>query len=96
MPTEVEIAWAAGFYEGEGYVGCNGSLSVVIFQNSTWPLERVKRYFGGSIRPSQSGYVLGMTGSLAENFMVAVLPHLSPRRVDQYRDKLARLEAARA
>lgn len=94
VPDEVEIAWAAGFYEGEGSVGFHaGTLRVSIAQNEVWCLERIKRFFGGSIRPpsgrAPSGApskcsMLSMNGKLAEEFLLTILDHLSPRRHAQY------------
>lgn len=43
MPTEAEIAWAAGFYEGEGYITCAArvyAIHMAVSQNTEWPLVR--------------------------------------------------------
>lgn len=56
-PTLLEIAWAAGFYEGEGNCRANGkfksgklrSASVHIYQRDIEPLEKMLVLFGGRI-----------------------------------------------
>lgn len=91
-PTAVEIAWVAGFYEGEGWcgpkVGGKGSLRASIVQNETWPLERIQRIYGGGIYPRRtylngkwfSGHVLQLSSVPARQLLQDALPHLSPRR----------------
>lgn len=92
VPDATLIAWAAGFFEGEGSVnGHGGTLHVSMGQKERWPLEMVQRYFGGSIyrvKPSSSrfgdaGYVLSMTGAIARRFMEQTEGWLSPRRLVQ-------------
>lgn len=52
-PTELEVAWAAGLYEGEG--SCHkpstpgASLRINIDQQDTEILHRLTEYFGGNI-----------------------------------------------
>src|SRR6266550_2276465 len=51
-PSTLDIAWAAGFYEGEGT--CNFatySQHVVVNQVEREPLDRLHRMFGGTVRP---------------------------------------------
>jgi len=63
MPTNEDIAWAAGFYEGEGSPqNCNsrrlgkgrGSLMAIMPQTNKEPLEKMQRLFGGSLFPTNA------------------------------------------
>ena len=49
-----DIAWAAGFWEGEG--SCRGrykcSIEVTAHQTNTAPLLKLKRLFGGDVFPN--------------------------------------------
>jgi len=66
MATDVELAWMAGFFDGEGTViverskspacthGYQTSLHVAVTQTSTPCLEIFKSHFGGSIITSRS------------------------------------------
>jgi hypothetical protein len=48
--TQSEIAWAAGFIEGDGYIGKNGKSPIIeVTQKQTWPLLKLQELFGGSI-----------------------------------------------
>jgi hypothetical protein len=50
-PTPEEIAWAAGFLEGEGSFTWQGKyFKISAVQVDNEPLRRLLRYFGGSIR----------------------------------------------
>lgn len=60
MPTKTEKAWAAGFFEGEGYVhfsgrtsmlngGTFGFLQTEVSQVDPTPLQWLKERWGGSI-----------------------------------------------
>lgn len=61
--TNEFIAWAAGFYEGEGStqnqnsrrLGTGrGSIQVIIPQTNKEPLEKLKDVFGGSLFPTNA------------------------------------------
>jgi hypothetical protein len=101
-PTALEIAYAAGFFEGEGSVGFHGradrgSFRVTIGQKQAWPLELVQRFFGGSLAWREHRgfgiFVLEMNGRLAQDFIAAIEVWLSPRRLDQVETARARLRA---
>jgi hypothetical protein len=51
--TTKDIAWTAGFYEGEGWIGRVGKnnkyLRISISQKQKWPLEKLQYLFGGAI-----------------------------------------------
>lgn len=51
MVTTAQIAWAAGFIEGEGSFGCWGkTVYIAASQVQLEPLLRLQSYFGGKIR----------------------------------------------
>lgn len=56
-PTTKDIAWAAGVYEGEGYVavlhsnGKNKHALVSVDQKDEWLCTRLRDLFGGSVKP---------------------------------------------
>lgn len=82
----IEVAWAAGFWEGEGSVSKRHFLAT---QKHLWPLERLQVSFGGRIGgPSKDGcfhwYVCGEQGRA---FFAAIAKHLSPRRIEQISKK---------
>lgn len=50
--TSINIAWAAGFLEGEGHFGCNVN-SPVILANQVYrdPIDKLQAMFGGTVYP---------------------------------------------
>jgi hypothetical protein len=91
----VEIAWAAGFYEGEG--SCSyaaGSFRLSIPQVNLEPLERIHRYFGGGLSINSRGISsVQIYGKRGVDFAVAIYPHLSQRRQKQIREKISQVAA---
>jgi hypothetical protein len=93
VPGPLEIGFAAGFYEGEGSVGCHkGGLRVTLPQADPQPLEYIRRFFGGNLSGprAHSGhlgdkemYYLYLTSKRAWDFLAAIGPLLSDRRIDQ-------------
>lgn len=65
MPTETELVWAAGFFDGEGHIGahlCNGrngyahwKLSLMVVNTHTPSVEIFQRLFGGTIKHRTNG-----------------------------------------
>jgi hypothetical protein len=57
MPTDTEIAWAAGLFEGEGWIGMNGvSVSLSIEMADRDVLARYAALVGGAVRgPYEKG-----------------------------------------
>lgn len=62
MASEIECAWAAGFFDGEGCVliypqrgrtGLRHSLRIVVIQVDVRPLFEMKRLFGGRVSIKQ-------------------------------------------
>lgn len=89
-PTALDIAWAAGIYEGEGSAGYSG---VSVGQRDTWILERLRDLFGGTVRYDRSvelwyWYVSGARG---RGFLMTVYMFLSPWRREQARRAIATL-----
>jgi hypothetical protein len=85
VPDKSEIAWAAGFYEGEGWAGVVArSCRVTIGQKEDWCLERLRRYWGGTIdHPKNHVGMWRVSGTLAQNLLRAIYDDLSPRRQAQ-------------
>lgn len=97
-PTNLEIAWAAGLYEGEGTAVStagryhNGTAASVS-QKDQWVLYRLQELFGGSVRqhpehtfPSQHRAAIStwrLSGQRAHGFLMTIFPFLSPRRKAQ-------------
>ena len=58
-PTELDIAWVAGFYEGEGHVsGIKGRTMAHLSQKDPEILFRVRELFGGSIIQVRTEYAV--------------------------------------
>jgi hypothetical protein len=96
-PSLVQIAWAAGFIEGEGTFAGRSSYSrtehVSAPQLQKEPLTRLVEYFGGSIhcRRTAKGkkyYNWQATGSRARGVMLAIFSFMSPRRRNQIKAAL--------
>lgn len=84
---EIETAWAAGFYEGEGCIAyCRGHLMLTISQVNREPLDRFYRWAGtGTVSPMKSVpiNIFRSSGLHAQHLAVMMWPHLSARRQDQ-------------
>lgn len=96
VPTPVDIAWAAGLYEGEGCCqpASKTSLEITVGQNERQILDWLVEMFGGTIglRPPawhKRGYmtkdfhVWTLCGRRAFEFADAIAPFLSDRRLVQ-------------
>lgn len=73
-----EIAWAAGFYEGEGTFTKNGVCSVT--QKDIWPLQFLQSNFGGEITEYNGYHYWRIYGGRARGFLLTIFTFLSPRR----------------
>ncbi len=92
-----DIAWAAGFLEGEGCFASGKNVhkdrvpSVTAAQVDIEPLEKLQRILGGYIRPgspvkNQSPYWnWGVYGRQAVGVMYTIYPLLSHRRQERIR-----------
>lgn len=83
-PTEVDIAWAAGIYEGEGCTVFTGTgVATSVTQRDTWLLYRLQELFGGSIAQYRGYGTWRVCGDSMRAFITAIEPFLSPRRRSQ-------------
>ena len=94
-PTTLDIAWAAGIFEGEGCASTNNKNSnfAVVVQKDRWLIDRLRALFGGSIRvvtrkPNASFkggtyFEWNASGARARGFLMTVYKFLSPRRKEQ-------------
>ncbi len=89
--SELDVAWLAGFFEGEGTVNKH---DLRIPQNDRWPLDHVRELFGGCVggpyhwTPAEGGptrefYLWRATGRLALGILHEIYPLFSPRRQQQ-------------
>jgi len=99
VPTELDIAWAAGIFEGEGWatkLKAHTELVAVgqMVDKSDWLLIRLKALFGGSIYCSgregknKNYRAWHIHGSRAREFLEKIYPFLSPYRKEQVETKL--------
>jgi hypothetical protein len=105
IPTDVDIAWAAGFLEGEGCFKRTNvnetkfGQSVTANQVHKPPLDKLQEVFGGSLmlrnerRDNQSDiWVWAVSGKNARALMCLLRPHMSPRRQGQIDKALETLD----
>lgn len=92
-PSDLDIAWTAGLYEGEGCVqpSSKSSLQITVAQNERQILDWLVEMFGGGISQSKpvprkhGGWTTGifvwnLTGIRAFQFADKITPYLSDRR----------------
>ncbi len=88
-PTLKDIIWAAGLFEGEGYVGGSGARTQQcgVGQKDRWVVDRFRAFFGGSIGERQMNgqpfYEWHISGARARGFLMTMFSFLSPRRQGQ-------------
>lgn len=87
VPTELDIAWAAGVYEGEGCCRLCGKtkrgLSVTVTQKDPELLHRLRDFFGGRVRvnnPKTSIFVWECNGDRARIFLGLIYGWMTARR----------------
>lgn len=99
-PTLLDIAWAAGIYEGEGCTSPRPyGFTVVVAQKEPWLCERLKALFGGNITyrvqhssalsAGQPIHYWNIHGSRARGFVMTIYKFLSPRRQERIKEALA-------
>src|SRR5439155_14421107 len=107
MPTESEIAWSAGLFEGEGCIGTNSKNPVKDSPRLQVPitdldvLRRFQGIWGGTIRgPYSNGHGFKIywrwdSNSWDEYVRVggAMRPYFGERRAARYDDLLSRMPA---
>jgi hypothetical protein len=99
-PTRLDIAWAAGVFEGEGNAHrSQNNERVVVVQKDRWLCDELQNFFGGGICskardngiwPKTYFFQWQLSGKRAEEFLLAVYPFLSPRRKRQVEVTLER------
>ena len=88
-PTLLQLAWAAGIFEGEGScVPVNkSSCQVNVSQKDRWVCDRMKALFGGSITERKMNglpfYDWHIHSARARGFLMTMFSFLSPRRQGQ-------------
>ena len=95
MIDPIKIAWMAGFFDGEGYVGVirnwdrryqkyNYRVQVSLGQVSPFPLEVFREHFGGNLRHQKNGHQgfweWRVTGEKAYAPMRLLAPYLIVKR----------------
>ena len=90
-PTDINLAWAAGFLDGEGCFAigryndrkrCRVRYTAIIQvgQKRRLPLDLLETMFGGSIRPQRTptggSWLWKVCGTTAYSVCVALIPHL--------------------
>jgi len=91
-PTVIDIAWAAGIYEGEGWCShcCNRDM-VGVSQKRRWILDKLRSLFGGNIYPKNKVgnknklFTWEQNACRARGFLMTVYSFLSPWRKEQAR-----------
>lgn len=95
VPTELDIAYAAGFYDGEGtcYAKCGKYAQARVFQKDPEMLYKFRDFFGGNVRPVAGHAARGInggplfewavTGTRAKEFLRKIYPFVSSRRKQQ-------------
>jgi hypothetical protein len=89
-PSAVDIAWAAGFLEGEGaFVHAGRGIRVKAVQVNEEPLHKLQRIFGGKIYKQkiygsrQQSFLWVVNGRMAEQVIKLIYDTLSARRQRQ-------------
>lgn len=94
-PTMLDIAWAAGFIEGEGTLDSRarpvGTLGtrLSVGQVNREPLQRLQEIFGGSIREQAQGryrpiHIWSVSGARARGAVLTIWRFLSEKRRQQF------------
>lgn len=98
---QIDIAWAAGFYEGEGHLSYrtgNGGPLVVINQCNKEPLDKLQALFGGQVYGPkkvkggrQDVYIWNLTKHTeSRSFIYSIFPYLSDKKQKDTLDKIDR------
>lgn len=105
MSAEIELAWIAGFFDGEGYVGVEKNqttLAIQIAQVRREPLDRILRIVNlGRVQGPYNRtnpkwkpiYVFNIRGSDSYKFMALIFPYLSLPKQEQYANALEKITA---
>jgi hypothetical protein len=96
-PTLKDIAWAAGFIEGEGTFKRGTSMQVCAAQVNPEPLLRLLSLFGGTLtvhtegdsRGRQRTQVWRVSGARGRGFAMTIYSLMSEKRKEQIRGALS-------
>lgn len=86
VPTDFEIAWSAGLYEGEGHIqnyNTSHRATARITQKDPEILYWMRDWFGGNVVKQGSCMVWIACGDRARYFLALIYPYLSSRRKAQ-------------
>ena len=96
-PTNIDVAWAAGLFEGEGSMvrtspnrPSDGCEVACVSQKDPEILYRFKRLFGGNVYPDGGLYRWNVSGPRARGFLYTMFKFMSRRRKDQIRKVLGK------
>ena len=88
-PTVRDIAWAAGWFDGEGSIAKRraNSQQCHMGQKDRWVLDRFKALFGGSIVERQMNgqpfFEWHISGARCRGFLMTLYTFFSPRRQER-------------
>lgn len=99
--STLDIAWAAGFMEGEGSFGHYGCPAISVAQVQKEPIDRMVRIFGGKIsRRNTNGFsdkpiwVWRPDARVAIQVMMTLYCLMSPKRQTEIKSVLDKWKAA--
>mgnify|MGYP001564057376 CR=1 FL=1 len=82
-PSLLDIAWAAGIFEGEGscHSPKNSTIATVV-QKDEWLLRCLQELFGGAVSKRRTKDISDwrLCGAAARGFLFTIFTFLSPRR----------------
>lgn len=94
--SSIDLAWAAGFLEGEGsFKKCGNTICISAVQVEKYPIDKLIDIFGGGKKgyfrkeiKSNGGeyFVWRVYGVSAAEIMILLFPILSPKRKNQILD----------
>lgn len=89
-PTIKDVAWAAGFCEGEAsfQYGTSGTSRVSLPQVNIEPLNKMLNLFGGAIYKRPTISVWHISGARARGFMMTIYSFMSDKRKKQIKSAL--------
>lgn len=89
-PTDIDIAWAAGIYEGEGHASSGGTSKAgrtiaIVSQKDPEILYRLRAMFGGRIEMTRANtdkflHKWVIYGDYARSFFALIWPFMTARR----------------
>lgn len=91
MTRSEQIIWAAGFLDGEGFIGVSRGVTqrtqkafhqvlVDAAQARRAPLDALVELFGGRVRSGRRAYYWRVSGKQAEAVLTAIAPYLIAKK----------------